>query len=75
MGSQLVPFLIEAKRHAYADGMTARVEPLVPGSIQLEYRMGDWLYRDAYVGEEFFAGQEIVYYRNRPWWSMVYAGG
>ncbi len=75
MGSQLVPFLIEAKRNTYAADMTAKVQPLLPGSVQLEYRLGDWLYRDVYFGEEFFAGQEMVYYRNRPWWSMVYAGG
>ncbi len=75
MGSQLVPFLIEAKRHAYANGTAARVQPALAGSVQLEYRSGDWSYRDIYFGEEFFTGQEVVYYRNRPWWSMVYAGG
>ena len=75
MSSQLVPFLIKAKRHTYAAGPAANVESLLAGGTQLEYRAGDWFYRDIYFGEEFFTGQEMVYYRNRPWWSMVYAGG
>lgn len=75
MSSQLIPFLIEAKRHTCAAGLAVKVESLLAGGTQLEYRAGDWFYRDIYFGEEFFAGQEMVYYRNRPWWSMVYAGG
>lgn len=75
MSSQLIPFLIEAKHQTYAAGLAAKVESLLAGGTQLEYRAGDWFYRDIYFGEEFFTGQEMVYYRNRPWWSMVYAGG
>ncbi len=75
MESRLTPFLVEAKRHTYAAGSGARVECALLGGIQLEYRSGDWFYRDVYFGEEFFAGQELVYYRNRPWWTMVYSGG
>lgn len=74
MSSNLFPFLTEAKRQTYAAGGEP-APPLIPGSHQYEYRSGDWLYRDIYYGGEFFAGQEMVFYRNRPWWSMVYSGG
>jgi hypothetical protein len=71
-----VSFLLEAKRHTYASGDTAeRATPLLPGSIQLEYRLGDLLYRDVYFGGAFFAGQEVVSFKSTPTWSMTYAGG
>jgi hypothetical protein len=39
------------------------VTPLVPGSKQLEYRDGEYLYRDIYVGMAYFVGQEVVFHR------------
>ena len=69
-------FLTEAKRSTYAaQGDDASVSPMLPGSKQLEYRNGDYLYRDIYFGFAFFTGQEIVEYRDRPVWSMTYSGG
>jgi hypothetical protein len=72
----LVAFLLAAKRATYAsaDG-AAVVEADLPGAHQLEYRDGDWLYRDIYFGGLSFAGQETVYREGRPLWSMVYSGG
>ncbi len=81
--SQLLPdnftrLLVEAKRRTYASGgagSEAAVPTLLPGSHQLEYRDGPFLYRDIYFGEEFFTGQETVYLNSLPVWSMSYAGG
>lgn len=69
-------FLLQAKRSTYAgQGDEATVTPLVPGSKQLEYRDGDYFYRDIYLGMAYFVGQEVVSYRGHPMWSMSYAGG
>jgi hypothetical protein len=69
-------FLIQAKKATYAaQGDDASVPPVLPGSKQLEYRSGDYLYRDIYFGMGFFAGQEVVSYQGRPIWSLVCAGG
>jgi hypothetical protein len=69
-------FLVEAKKKTYAaQGDDASVQPLLNGSKQLEYRSGNYFYRDIYFGSAFFIGQEIVEYENRPIWSMVYSGG
>jgi hypothetical protein len=69
-------FLSDAKRRTYASqGDAASVTPLLPGTRQLEYASGPWLYRDIYAGMAFFVGQELVYHQHRPVWSMVYAGG
>src|SRR5262245_34217482 len=71
-----VDFLFRAKRATYAgQDDEATVTPLVPGSKQLEYRDGDYLYRDIYLGMSYFVGQEVVSIRGEPLWSMSYAGG
>ena len=73
---QLAAFLVEAKLHTYAaQDNEASVSALLPGSKQLEFRQGDFVYRDVYFGGHFFAGQETIYWQEQPIWSMVYAGG
>lgn len=72
----LIHFLVEAKRNTYASqGDDASVHPILNGSKQLEYRSGDYFYRDIYFGSAFFIGQETVEFENRPIWSMAYSGG
>ncbi|HZO75066.1 MAG TPA: DUF5680 domain-containing protein [Ktedonobacteraceae bacterium] len=73
---QFLHFLLEAKKHTYASqGDEATVQPLIPGSKQLEWYEGGWLYRDIYFGMTYFVGQETVSFQQRPFWSMSYAGG
>lgn len=72
----LADFLVQAKRRTYASqGGGAFVQPVFHSSKQLEYELEDYLYRDIYFGSRFFAGQEVVEYRNSPVWSMTYSGG
>jgi hypothetical protein len=72
----LAAFILRAKRATYAaQGDDATVTPLLPGSKQLEYREGDRLYRDVYVGLGVFAGIETVADAGAPCWAMTYAGG
>src|SRR5690242_10179523 len=74
--NEFVDFLLEAKRATYAgQDDEATVTPLVPGSKQLEYREGDYLYRDMYLGMAYFIGQEVVSHREQAVWSMSDAGG
>jgi len=69
-----IEVLIAAKRATYASNDGGQTEAVLPGSKQLEYRQGRYLYRDIYFGGNAFAGQELVYFEKRPYWSMVYAG-
>ena len=73
---EFLQFLIEAKKRGYA-GLDdeATVQPLIPGSKQLEWRSAEFLYRDIYVGMARFAGQEMVFHAGKAVWSMVYEGG
>ncbi len=76
MISTLVEFILEAKRRTYAaQGDDASVEPALPGSQQLEYQRGEYVYRDVYFGMRRFVGQETVYHAGLPVWSMAYGGG
>jgi hypothetical protein len=72
----LVQFLVKAKKATYASqGDAATVKTvLLPGSRQLEFTDGQFFYRDIYVGDAMFAGQEMVYYAGKPVWSMSYGG-
>jgi hypothetical protein len=52
---------LETKRRTYAaQGDEATVPPVLLGAKQLEWREGDWLYRDLYVGMAYFVGQETA---------------
>lgn len=74
--TDLQDFLIAAKQASYASSADdASLTPLLSGTKQLEYRSGDFFYRDIYAGLLMFVGQEIVYFRDTPVWSMSYAGG
>jgi hypothetical protein len=71
---KLLDFLIEAGAKTYA-GNGGKVKPALPGSTQLEYKKGDYLYRDVYnMGKGIFMGLETIYFNNKPVWSMSYYG-
>lgn len=71
---KLQKFLISARTKTYAGG-GGKVQPLLSGSDQLEYREGNFFYRDIYyAGNGIFMGLEVVYYNDKPAWSMCYYG-
>ena len=71
---ELAEFLVKAKRETYAGG-GAEAPPERPGFKELEFREGDWHYRDSYAGFFRAPGQEIVKYKGTIVWSMMYSGG
>jgi hypothetical protein len=71
---ELKLFLIKARTQTYA-GSDGTVKAALEGSKQLEYRDGDWFYRDVfYTGKNAFDGIEAVFYKNKPIFSMSYYG-
>jgi hypothetical protein len=73
MEKQMVNFLIRAKRATYA-GKGAETDSSRPGSHDLAFREGEYLYYDTYLGGERFAGEEALWISGVPFWSMNYAG-
>ena len=70
----LAKFLIEAKTKG-GYGFGKEIKPWRKGFKELEYRKGNFYYRDSYSGHFFAPGQEVVYYKNKPVWAMAYSGG
>ncbi len=71
---KLLQFLLKARTQTYAGG-EGKVEPTLNGSVQLEYKEGEWFYRDIYyIGNGIFMGLEVVHFQEKPIWSMSYYG-
>ncbi|MCD6229240.1 MAG: hypothetical protein J7K00_00360 [Candidatus Diapherotrites archaeon] len=71
---ELAVFLVNAKINTYA-GDGKEVPPQRPGFKELEFRQGDFEYRDSYAGFYFAPGQEVVRFKEKPVWLMAYNGG
>lgn len=71
---ELIQFIVEAKRSAYASGGSKLEKPSRPGAKDLPYTSGSYSYLDSYYGEVHFAGQEIVWHHGNAKWSMNYFG-
>jgi hypothetical protein len=73
MSVKLHRFIIRAKKSTYVAG-GAKDAASRPGSHDLSFRDGDWIYRDSYFGGTDFMGQETVWLKDEPVWSMIYYG-
>ena len=71
---ELAKFLVKAKKKTYA-GEGEEISPQRPRFKELEYKEGDWYYRDSYSGFYQAPGQEVVYFQDEPVWAMAYSGG
>lgn len=69
----LHPFIIRAKKATYVAVGTKDASSR-PGSHDLSFCEGDWTYRDSYFGGTDFIGQETVWLKDEPVWSMIYYG-
>lgn len=71
---QLCKFLVKAKKATYAAGDKSKKTIEKDKSISLIFRDGDWKYHDNYFGGEPFGGREVVFFKNKPVYMMVYYG-
>ena len=42
---------------------------------ELEFKEGDWYYKDSYTGFFQSWGREVVWYNKKPFWTQIYGGG
>ncbi|MCX6791382.1 MAG: DUF5680 domain-containing protein [Candidatus Gribaldobacteria bacterium] len=71
---ELNNFLGVATLKTYAGG-GAEVDPETTGFKELEYREGDWDYKDSYTGFFQSWGREVVWLNQKPFWIQIYGGG
>lgn len=69
----LASFLVRAKKNTWA-GSKGEVFAERPCFREFEYNEGGWNYKDSYVGEYSFGGNEIVKFQRAPVWFMNYDG-
>ncbi len=70
---EIEDFLVEAKRRIYGLKVT-EPKQLDDGSRENVIEIEDYTYRDRYFGGDPFVGEEIVYWKGKPIWSMNYYG-
>ncbi|MBO5281992.1 MAG: helix-turn-helix transcriptional regulator [Lachnospiraceae bacterium] len=66
-------FLVRAKKSTYAAGEN-EILPSKPNSHDFRYEEGDYLYKDSYLGNQKFIGEECIWIKNNPVWAMNYYG-
>ncbi len=70
---ELNEFLGRASLSTYA-GSGAETDSGI-GFHELEFREGDWHYRDSYTGFFQSWGREVVWYKEKIVWNSLYGGG
>ena len=70
---ELNVFIVQAKAATYV-GSGAHSDSSRPGSNDLHFADGDWLYIDSYFGGTDFIGEEAVFHAGKPVWAMNYYG-
>ncbi len=71
---ELNQFIGKAALATYAGG-GGETDPQRKGFRELEFKEGDWEYRDSYAGFFRSWGQEVVWHKNKPFWNQIYGGG
>jgi hypothetical protein len=71
---QLSKFLAKAKINTYASSGEGGEKILSDGSKKLEFKQGEFRYRDRYFGFSPFIGEEVVFQNKKIIWGMNYYG-
>jgi hypothetical protein len=71
---QLCEFLVNAKKAGYASGDKTKKIKEKNKSKTITFKSGDWMYYDNYFGGEPYGGEEVVFFKDKPIYMMVYYG-
>ena len=72
--NNLKQFILEASKNTFASEGVDSGKKEKDGSTTLIYEKGDYKYNDNYFGGEPYGGREVVFYKGKPIWMMVYYG-
>jgi hypothetical protein len=67
-------FLTDANKAGFASGELSKIIEEKDGSKTICYESGDWKFHDNYFGGEPYGGREVIFFKNKPVWMMVYYG-
>jgi hypothetical protein len=74
MYGKLKQFLVEANIAGFASGAENAWKKQKDGSTTIVYKSGDYRMHDNYFGGEPYGGREVVFFKGKPYWIMVYYG-
>lgn len=67
-------FLIDSNKAGYAGGKEKKWIKEPDGSTTIPYEKNSWKSHDNFFGGEPYGGRTIVFYKEKPYWIMVYYG-
>lgn len=70
----LKQFLIDTNNAGYANGDREKWIKEPDNSTTITFKKGPWKAHDNFFGGEPYGGRIIVFYKNKPYWIMVYYG-
>ncbi len=70
----LLSFIHLASTSTFASDKPDLLHKEFDGSTSIIFVSEDWKYHDNYFGGEPYGGREVVFYKNKPIWMMVYYG-
>jgi hypothetical protein len=71
---KLKQFILETSHKTVFSEVDEAINKQKDGSVTRTYSNGDWSYHDNYFGGEPYGGREVVFYKDKPVWMMVYYG-
>lgn len=71
---KLREFLLLASKSTYASEDSSIRTKQKDNSTTITFKSGDYSYHDNYFGGEPYGGREVIFYKNKPIWMMVYYG-
>lgn len=71
---KLKQFLINAKKNTYASGGENKSKIILNGAKEYIFNDNDFKYIDRYRGHEKFSGEEKIFYKDEPVYSLTYNG-
>lgn len=74
MSQELEQFLSAANKAGYASGKEDRWQKEEDSSTTISFEQGDWRMHDNFFGGEPYAGREIVFFKEKPYWILLYWG-
>lgn len=67
-------FLIASNKAGYASAKESEWKKEKDHSTTITFTKGEWSMHDNFFGGEPYGGRLIVYYKQKPFWIMVYYG-
>ncbi|MFA4975787.1 MAG: DUF5680 domain-containing protein [Candidatus Paceibacterota bacterium] len=71
---KLSDFLSNANKVGYSSGIKAKKIKEKDKSKTIIFKKGDWKFHDNYFGGEPYGGREVVFFKNKPVYMIVYYG-